>query len=118
MEELHDGHVGVVKMKWLARSHVWWPSIDKPIEEVTYTCQGCQRMKQTPNLHPWEFWEGPGKRIHIAFAGLFENKTLLCVVDAYSKWQEVVLMEKSTAESTIEELRLLLLDGDPCSNCH
>ena len=35
--------------------------------------------------------------------GLFESKTLLCVVDAYSKWQEVVLMEKSTAESTIEE---------------
>ena len=50
-------------------------------------------------------------RIHIAFAGLFESKTLLCVVNAYSKWREVVLMEKSTAESTIEELRLLLLDG-------
>ena len=31
----------------------------------------------------------------------------MCVVDAYSKWPEVVLMEKTTAESTIEELRLL-----------
>ena len=36
--------------------------------------------------------EGPGKRIHIDFAGPFENKTLLCVVDAYSKWPEVVVV--------------------------
>ena len=111
LEELHDGHLGVVKMKGLARSHVWWPGIDKGIEEVTHACQGCQRMKQNPKLstlHPWEFPEGPGKRIHIDFAGPFENKTLLCVVDAYSKWPEVVTMEKTTAESTIEELRLLV----------
>ena len=37
LEELHDGHVEVVKMEGLARSHVWWPSFDKAIEEVTYT---------------------------------------------------------------------------------
>ena len=110
LEELHDGHLGVVKMKGLARSHVWWPGIDKGIEEVTRACLGCQRMKQNPKLltlHPWEFPEGPGKRIHIDFAGPFENKTLLCVVDACSKWPEVLTMEKTTAESTIEELRLL-----------
>ncbi|KAL5493864.1 hypothetical protein EMCRGX_G015098 [Ephydatia muelleri] len=80
-------------MKGLARSHVWWPGIDKGIEEVTHACQGCQRMKQNPKLstlHPWEFPEGPGKRIHIDFAGPFENKTLLCVVDAYSKWPETL----------------------------
>ena len=28
-EELHGGHLGVDKMKALARSHVWCPHIDK-----------------------------------------------------------------------------------------
>ena len=27
LEKLHDGHLGVVKMKVLARSYVWWPYI-------------------------------------------------------------------------------------------
>ena len=35
LEVLHGGHLGVVKMKALACSHVWWPHIDKEIEGVT-----------------------------------------------------------------------------------
>ena len=38
LEELHTGHMGIVKMKSLARTHVWWPIIDKQIEEIVQKC--------------------------------------------------------------------------------
>ena len=30
---LHDTHSGIVKMKSLARSYVWWPKMDTNLEE-------------------------------------------------------------------------------------
>ncbi|XP_065219751.1 uncharacterized protein K02A2.6-like [Planococcus citri] len=35
LQELHKGHIGASKMKSLARSHVYWPKIDKDIENIT-----------------------------------------------------------------------------------
>ena len=34
LKELHQGHPGIVKMKQVARSCVWWPGIDKQLEGV------------------------------------------------------------------------------------
>ena len=34
LKQLHEGHLGVVKMKTLARSYVWWPKMDSAIEEL------------------------------------------------------------------------------------
>ena len=41
LNELHATHPGVVKMKALARSIVWWPNLDKDIEDVVTSCQSC-----------------------------------------------------------------------------
>ena len=45
LDELHGGHMGMVKMKALARAHVWWPNIDQDIEGASQSCTGCQLMK-------------------------------------------------------------------------
>lgn len=108
LDELHGGHLGVVKMKALARAHVWWPNIDRDIEGACQSCTGCQLMKQDPKLtpvHPWEYPEGPWRRVHLDFAGPFEGKTFLIMVDAYTKWPEVSVMTSTTTEVTIDELR-------------
>ena len=35
-------------MKSLARSHVWWPAIDREIESLSKSCEACLAMKNTP----------------------------------------------------------------------
>ena len=108
LDELHEGHLGIVKMKALARSYMWWPSIDQSIEDLAKTCSGCQLVQNNPKnapLHPWEWPARPWQRVHIDFAGPFLGTMFLIVVDAYSKWPEVVPMTTTSAIKTIEELR-------------
>lgn len=108
LESLHEGHLGTVKMKSLARSYVWWPGIDKQIENITKTCSGCQSIQNAPPqapLHPWEWPSAPWQRVHIDFAGPFMNSMFLVAVDAHSKWPEVIPMKSTTSEKTISVLR-------------
>ena len=39
---LHSSHNGVVKMKALARSYIWWPGIDQQIENIAQHCGQCE----------------------------------------------------------------------------
>ncbi|GFO37583.1 hypothetical protein PoB_006408800 [Plakobranchus ocellatus] len=54
---LHEGHLGTVKMKNVARGYFWWPRLDKEIETITKPCNGCASTQPDPlrtPLHPWQ----------------------------------------------------------------
>ena len=110
LDELHAGHPGIVRMKSLARLHVWWPGIDTEIETLVRNCSACQGIRnyQPPTTsHPWVWPSRPWQRIHLDFAGPFWGHMYLLVVNAHSKWIEVVMMTSTTTEKTITELRKL-----------
>ena len=110
LEELRTGHQGMVRMKSLARIHVWWPSIDKHCEEMVRGCQACQSVRNKPStalLHPWSWPDRSWKRVYVDFAGPFQISMFLVVVDSDSKWLEVIPMKTTTTEKTIEVLRPL-----------
>lgn len=93
-------------MKSIARSYVWWPNIDQHIEELVKGCVPCQTSKDMPavaSLHPWVWPAKPWQRLHIDFAGPFLGKMLLffVLVDAHSKWPEVIEMSSTTSQNTI-----------------
>ncbi|XP_029141278.1 uncharacterized protein K02A2.6-like, partial [Protobothrops mucrosquamatus] len=123
---LHEGHPGIVRMKALARSHLWWPRIDRAIESQVHGCHACQQsrpeMPQAP-VHRWEETHTPWSRIHVDYAGPFQGQFFLVVVDSHSKWLEVVPVSSTTAAKTIQVLRnifaahglpdVLVLDNGP-----
>lgn len=104
LQELHQGHPGIQRMKNLARQFVWWPDMDSEIEYTVQTCVHCQSVrKEAPatSVHPWEFPEKPWYRLHVDFAGPYQNNMWMVVVDARTKWPEVIKMRTTTAAETV-----------------
>ena len=49
LHELHLAYPGFSRMKSLARRYVWWPAMDRELEEMVQKCDTCQLYK---NYHP------------------------------------------------------------------
>ncbi|GFT66544.1 uncharacterized protein K02A2.6 [Trichonephila clavipes] len=72
LEELHAGHLGIIKMKAIDRSFVYWKIIDKDIGEAAKNFVDCARHKTDPTktkVHYWEYPSMPWERVHVDFAG-------------------------------------------------
>ena len=108
LQELHTSHPGIVKMKSIARTHVWWPQVNKQIEELVQNCSACQEVRNKPplvTLHPWSWPARPWQRVHIDFAGPFQGSMFMLVVDAHSKWVEIFPLNSTTTRARIEGIR-------------
>ena len=110
IQELHETHPGIARMRSLARSYVWWPNMDADLEAKVRTCTEFQSSRPPPAsapLHPWEWPQKPWSRLHLDYAGLFLNRMFLVLVDAHSKWLGVVPVSAATSIATIEKLRAI-----------
>ena len=108
LNELHVSHPGIVKMKALARSIVWWPNMDKDIEGVVTSCQSCAAQRSLPPvapLHTWPWASHPMQRIHIDFANI-EQFQVLVIIDSHSKWIEAIPLWSAIASTTVDALRI------------
>uniref|UniRef100_A0A914CW25 RNA-directed DNA polymerase n=1 Tax=Acrobeloides nanus TaxID=290746 RepID=A0A914CW25_9BILA len=110
LQTLHRGHPGIVRMKALARSHVYWPDIDADIETTVKNCNNCAMAQKNPiktELQSWPQTSAPWSRIHVDYAGPMNGFTYLVVVDSFSKWPEIFQTKSTTSKATIRLLRRL-----------
>ena len=94
----------------MARQYCWWPGIDRDIENTVRDCDGCANAQKNPAkvaVRPWEVSDAPWKRVHVDLAGPIDGEMFMIVVDAHSKWPEVIFMPSITTDQTIEALKMV-----------
>ncbi|CAF1461024.1 unnamed protein product [Adineta ricciae] len=100
----------MARMKAEARRYFWWPNLDSNIEHVARNCRACtENFKQTVKvpMNQWSPPDHPWQRIHIDFMGKFMGLYFLVIIDAHSKWVEVITMTTITSQITINALSSL-----------
>jgi len=108
LDELHSSHLGIVKMKSVARNYVWWPGIDDQIVAVANNCASCLMERNNPSkcqLHTWHYPSAPWERLHMDYLGPINGKMYFLIIDAYSKWLEVFPVSSTSANLAISHLR-------------
>ncbi|EYC07814.1 hypothetical protein Y032_0068g142 [Ancylostoma ceylanicum] len=101
---------GIVRMKKLARSYVYWPNVDSDCENMVRRCTNCQEAAKNPTKVPLKTWPSPTRvwqRVHVDFGGPLQGIYYLVVVDAFSKWPEMIEMSNISASKTMKALKSL-----------
>lgn len=80
-------------VKSLSRICVLWADIDKALETLVKSCQGCKKKRHMPTeapIHPCEWPQRARQRIYVNFALSLQGRMFMVVVEAFSKWPEEV----------------------------
>lgn len=106
---IHLGHLGVEKCKSRARDIMYWPNMNSQILDMISHCQACltyrrENSKQELISHevPDRAWMKVGIDI-FHFAG----KSYLILIDYYSKFIEVNLLQSMTSLHVIDHLKII-----------
>ena len=116
MELIHEGHPGIVAMKNIARSLIWFPGIDEKITKFVQMCHDCQMNRALPpKAHTkWPKPEHPWSRVHIDHF-FYKNKIFLIAIDSFSKYIEVEIVKSVSAEHTVNALKLIFSRNGLCN---
>ena len=104
----HEGHLGIVGTKQKLRTKVWWPGMDKAVERYCRSCHGCQLVARPDPPEPIRSTplpEGPWQDLAADLMGpLPSGHSLLVVVDYYSRYYEVEILQSTTTEKVIDKI--------------
>ena len=107
LEDIHRGHLGITKCQARARGSLWWPGMNKSIEDMVKKCRECKEEanKKHEPLRPSATPERPWQILGTDLFHLNGNNYLI-IMDYYSRYPEVALLGKDTSSrNTIAHLK-------------
>ena len=100
---VHEGHLGIVGTKQKLRSKVWWPDKERDIEK--HGCQLISRATPPEPIRTTPLPTGPWRDLATDLLGpLPTGKSILVVVDYYSRYYEVDIQKSTVASKFISSL--------------
>ncbi|UYV82722.1 K02A2.6-like [Cordylochernes scorpioides] len=92
LQTLHMSHQGISACKNRTHEAIYWPGLDRQIEEMVYKCRICQESQPSQRkepLLPHEIANYPWQKVAIDFFYL-DQFVFIIIVDYYSRYLEVI----------------------------
>ena len=106
LSQLHEPHFGITKTKKRARDALYWPFMDRDIENMISKCSICQENAHKNQKEPLIPHSIPNRPFEKIACDIFEykNRDYLAIADYYSKWIELKPLRGKTAKDVNLEL--------------
>ena len=103
LKKLHVSNLGIVKCKERAQDIVFWPGMNKAIEEMIAKCDTCQEYQTSNPKEPMVTGQIPTKPCEIVATDIFSwnGNDYLLIVDYYSRFIELAKLNDTKSESVI-----------------
>nr|XP_061787661.1 uncharacterized protein K02A2.6-like [Nerophis lumbriciformis] len=104
---VHKGHPGIEATKRRARGIIFWPSMSRDITEELLSCTVCNSTKPHQQKEPLHLHPVPDLPWSTVATDIFEwrGQHYQVLVDSYSGWFEIDLLQNITATAVISKLK-------------
>ncbi|XP_038060081.1 uncharacterized protein K02A2.6-like [Patiria miniata] len=113
----HEGHQGITKTKQLLREKIWFPGIDRLVDQTIRDCLPCQASTVDTTRAPLQMSplpNGPWLEVSVDFCDLPSGEHILVVIDDYSRFPEIEIVSSTSARAVIPKLdRIFATFGVP-----
>ena len=107
----HEGHPGIVRTKSRLREAVWWPNIEKDVEQFVKSCTSCIMADKScrpaiPPVKPIPYPSKPWEKLSIDIIGELHgcpqsHRFVIVLIDLHSKWPEIKPVTTITSSAVI-----------------
>ena len=104
LDKIHGLHLGIIKSKQLARDYIFWPGMNKQVENKVSRCTICQSFRNKPDAEPLishDIPVIPYTKLGIDFFQV-QDRHFILFIDYHSKYPEIVELKHATSTETIK----------------